>query len=359
MRSDDDDEKELDLQFDDQVLMSAHYDVSHVHDNSVHGDVPDHSVPEPILDLRLEEDDEEPHDVQQVHEHQEPHGVVHDVQQEIVAHAAIDHENDGTADHENDINERNVQIPNAGVRGTNTEPIKRFDTGVELEPDNALVKSQQTFINDNPPTTPLELALAAELARKILQIKKLTGEVVKLKQFISKRKQTYKRKRKDDGAPTRALSAYNIFVQDRFEELAKQNEEALMSSNSDTKMKRVPPASLVAKTGNEWRQLPAEEKKVFEERAKTDKKRYEEEMGKYQPPEKQVNKKRNKTGYNMFFSAHVARLKQSENGVPSERGSVARLVGSAWKVRRLYLLWAASFLFESSMLTCFYFLQRN
>jgi hypothetical protein len=27
------------------------------------------------------------------------------------------------------------------------------------------------------------------------------------------------------------------------------------------------------------------------------------------------------------------RLKQSELGVPSERGSVARLVGNAWKVR--------------------------
>jgi hypothetical protein len=33
----------------------------------------------------------------------------------------------------------------------------------------------------------------------------------------------------------------------------------------------------------------------------------------------------------MFFSAHVLRLKASENGVPSERGSVARLVGTAWK----------------------------
>jgi len=33
----------------------------------------------------------------------------------------------------------------------------------------------------------------------------------------------------------------------------------------------------------------------------------------------------------MFFSAHVLRLKQSEAGVPSERGSVARLVGNAWK----------------------------
>lgn len=54
-------------------------------------------------------------------------------------------------------------------------------------------------------------------------------------------------------------------------------------------------------------------------------------MAQYQPPDKQANRKRNKTGYNMFFSQHVLRLKQTESGVPSERGSVARLVGTAWK----------------------------
>lgn len=68
-------------------------------------------------------------------------------------------------------------------------------------------------------------------------------------------------------------------------------------------------------------------------RAREDRKRYEEQMAKYQPPDKQANRKRNKTGYNMFFSAHVLRLKQTDAGVPSERGSVARLVGNAWKVR--------------------------
>ena len=55
-------------------------------------------------------------------------------------------------------------------------------------------------------------------------------------------------------------------------------------------------------------------------------------MAAYQPPEKEACKKRNKTGYNMFFSAYVLQLKQSAAGVPPERGSVARLVGNAWKV---------------------------
>ena len=212
-------------------------------------------------------------------------------------------------------------------------PIKRFDTKVEIEPTDTNIKAQQSFIQENNPTSDLEKALSAELGRKNSQIEKLKSEVIKLKQFISKRKQTYKRKRKEDGAPTRALSAYNIFVQERFEELAKENEQALMNADKDAPMKRVLPSNLVAKTGHEWRALPEEKKKVYRERAKADKKRYNDAMSKYHPPEKQVNKKRNKTGYNMFFSSHVNELKQNDGGVPSERGSVARLVGNAWKVR--------------------------
>ena len=82
-------------------------------------------------------------------------------------------------------------------------------------------------------------------------------------------------------------------------------------------------------------------------RAKQDRKRYDEQMAKYQPPDKQVNRKRNKTGYNMFFSAHVLRLKQSDQGVPSERGSVARLVGNAWKVSVSKLLFVIEMRFQA------------
>lgn len=62
-------------------------------------------------------------------------------------------------------------------------------------------------------------------------------------------------------------------------------------------------------------------------------------MENYTPPERDgENKKRSKTGYNMFFSAYVLQLKQSAAGVPPERGSVARLVGNAWKVRKNIIL---------------------
>lgn len=222
----------------------------------------------------------------------------------------------------------------------NAEVTKGDDSGDSISADalvepkadvDPLVKEQQELIKSTAPSTVLEIALSEELGRKQLHVDRLSNEVMKLKAFISKRKQTYKRKRKDEGAPTRALSAYNIFVQDRFSRLAKENEAALKSADSDAQLKRVPPASLVASTGNQWKELSAEEKHYYEERAKTDRKRYEDQMAKYHPPDKQANRKRNKTGYNMFFSAHVLQLKRSESGVPSERGSVARLVGNAWK----------------------------
>lgn len=254
----------------------------------------------------------------------------------------IEEPNDQEDNNEHDINEDNTPKSTSPPLESDKE-VKRFDTGVEIEPTNAMVKAQQKFIKENKATTPLEVALSGELDRKNTQIEKLKSEVIKLKQFISKRKQTYKRKRKEDGAPTRALSAYNIFVQERFEQLAKENEQALMNADKDASMKRVPPSSLVAKTGHAWRALPEDEKKKYRERAKADKKRYNEQMAKYQPPEKQINKKRNKTGYNMFFSAHVNRLKDIDNGVPSERGSVARLVGNAWKVRLFPLFATCSF----------------
>jgi len=197
--------------------------------------------------------------------------------------------------------------------------------------DPIVVAQQQELISRSIPSTQLEIALTDEIKRKDFQIDRLSREISKLKAFISKRKQTYKRKRKEEGAPTRALSAYNIFVQDRFSQLAKDNEAALKSPDATAQLKRVPPASLVASTGNEWKELSAEEKARYEEKAREDRRRYEAQMATYNPPEKQRNKKRNKTGYNMFFSAHVLQLKDSEAGVPSERGSVARLVGNAWK----------------------------
>lgn len=241
----------------------------------------------------------------------------------------------GGGEEEDDVGEEEVDVEEE----TSPKSEKKDDdevSDVEANEDtissDPKVQEEIAIIKSHEPKTELEHALTDMLKRRDERIAGLAGEIRKLKAFISKRKQTYKRKRKEEGAPTRALSAYNIFIQDRFSKLAKENELALKSSDSDAKLKRVPPASLVAAAGNLWKDLPAEEKAHYEERAREDRKRYEEQMAKYQPPDKQSNRKRNKTGYNMFFSAHVVRLKATESGVPSERGSVARLVGNAWKV---------------------------
>ena len=201
------------------------------------------------------------------------------------------------------------------------------------DPIDAAAKERADFIKKSKAgaKSELELALYAELESKDEQIARLSEEILKLKGFVSKRKQQYKRKRKDDNAPTRAMSAYNIFIKERFSKLAKQNEDALKSKDAGIPLERVPPSSLVASSGSAWKELSAEEKAEYEEKAKADRKRYQEEMSNYQPPEKTQQRKRNKTGYNIFFTAHVTEMKRSEEGVPSERGSVARLVGNAWK----------------------------
>jgi hypothetical protein len=207
------------------------------------------------------------------------------------------------------------------------------DTDAVAPSDLTANKERQDFIKKSKADakSELELALYAELESKDEQIARLTKEILKLQGFVSKRKQQYKRKRKDGKAPTRALSAYNIFVKERFSRLAKQNQEALKSNDVDTSLERIPSATLVASSGSLWKDLSKEEKAYYEEKAKADQKRYQEEMANYQPPEKTQQRKRNKTGYNMFFSAHVTEMKRTEEGVPSERGSVARLVGNAWK----------------------------
>lgn len=186
------------------------------------------------------------------------------------------------------------------------------------------------IISDSAPRTGLEHALKAELDRQIQHNEMLVGECTKLRGFISKRKQTYKRKRKDESAPRKKLSGYNLFVRERFAKIAKANEDALKNADSGAELKRIPPASNIASSGHAWSQLSAEEKARYNEMAKPDEDRFQKETADYTAPDK-VNRKRAKTGYNVFFSKHVLELKQNDGGVPSERGSVARIVGDAWK----------------------------
>ena len=143
------------------------------------------------------------------------------------------------------------------------EEEEDVSAAIERRPD---VIAQNEYIAGAAATTELEKAMKDALDRKDAHIRRLQNEIDKMRAFVSKRKQTYKRKRKDEGAPIRALSAYNIFIKERFAELARQNEDALKSADSGAVMKRVPPANLVTKTGNEWKDLSPEIKAKYEER---------------------------------------------------------------------------------------------
>jgi CHAT domain-containing protein len=172
--------------------------------------------------------------------------------EDIVNHEPTDSEHHPSTDAEKDKE-----------NGTTAKVVVDDDASTEEIDPELMLKME--VINNTVPGTELEIAMREILKRKEHHIARLSQEITKLKAFISKRKQTYKRKRKDEGAPTRALSAYNIFVQERFARLAKDNENALKSDDADAKLKRVPPANLVASTGNEWKELTAQDKEKYEE----------------------------------------------------------------------------------------------
>ena len=74
----------------------------------------------------------------------------------------------------------------------------------------------------------------------------------------------------------------------------------------------------------------------FLSRAKQDIDRYEQENAAYlAAPAKDQNliRKRNKTGYNVFFSRKVNEVNncQDKSHIPTKRGAIARFVGDAWK----------------------------
>jgi len=232
----------------------------------------------------------------------------------------------------------NEKENNRNSMGSSTEYLNNSVVSRSGEQENDATEGEKTsgpmsyvFEAENM-STDLERKLFKTVTEQKQIINRMNSELSKLRKFIGKRKQSYKRKRKAGDVPTRALSAYNIFVRERFSKLASENEHALYSSDVGVELKRVPPATLVAKTGVQWKDLPEEEKGQYRIIAEVDKKRYETQMSEYtsNKPKKQ---KRSKTGYNMFFSEFVKEFKATnkEGDTPPERGLMARLVGHAWK----------------------------
>lgn len=76
------------------------------------------------------------------------------------------------------------------------------------------------------------------------------------------------KRQKDPNAPKRPLTAYMYYATDMREQVKQENPNATFGD--------------VGKIiGDKWRQLGAEEKKVYEEKAVADKKRYEDEKAAY------------------------------------------------------------------------------
>lgn len=144
---------------------------------------------------------------------------------------------------------------------TQNVPNEEEEETPETDPEAA---AQKELIATSTPTTDLEIALRAELTRQVKINDRLVSEITKLNNFLSKRKQTYKRKRKENEAPRKSLSAYNIFVKEHFAKLAEKNKEALKSGDLSKQMTRVPPAQKVAEAGRAWKALSAEEKAKYE-----------------------------------------------------------------------------------------------
>lgn len=186
------------------------------------------------------------------------------------------------------------------------------------------------LIASRDPNSSLEHAMAEELEHRAVIINHQSNEIKKLKTFIAKRKKRYTRRQKEAAAPRKPLSAYNVFMKGEFKKLRVENDAILNNIDSEEELKRLASSTILKDVARIWNLLSSEEKAPYEQKAREDKRRYEEEMAAYTRPKRQVCK-RNKTGYNLFYSHFVITLKQSGEGVPSERGKVARLVGDAWK----------------------------
>lgn len=77
------------------------------------------------------------------------------------------------------------------------------------------------------------------------------------------------KKRKDPNAPKRASNAYMIFCKERRARLKQERPD-------------LPFGKVGAQLGDIWRQMSAEEKKPYEDRAASDRERYKQELEKYQ-----------------------------------------------------------------------------
>ena len=135
-----------------------------------------------------------------------------------------------------------------------------------LEPND--IRNRE-IINDSTPKSELEVALTSELHRLTRQNELLSQECTRLrgcftsstttnaKKNIFRKQINYKRKRKDESAPRKVLSGYNLFVRERYAKIAKDNEEAMKSGAKQMVNTNI------SSSGKAWNMLTTEEKEKY------------------------------------------------------------------------------------------------
>jgi len=134
----------------------------------------------------------------------------------------------------------------------------------DLEPND--IRNRE-MINNSTPKSELEVALTSELHRLTRKNELLNQEVTRLRGFFTSTTKTkknifrkqinYKRKRKDESAPRKVLSGYNLFVRERYAKAAKDNE----SLNGGAK--QVVNTNDISSSGKAWNMLTTEEKEKY------------------------------------------------------------------------------------------------
>jgi hypothetical protein len=113
----------------------------------------------------------------------------------------------------------------------------------------------------------------------------MDGVVAPKKKTNKKKKK--KRKNADDGLPKRPLSAYNLFFQAKREEMLSklntakaesQNEHHADQDGDDDELMQMPQQMLGKLIGKQWRELKANEKKIFQDMEDRDCERYRREI---------------------------------------------------------------------------------
>jgi hypothetical protein len=125
--------------------------------------------------------------------------------------------------------------------------------------------------------------------------------------------------KKDPNAPKRPLNAYMYFSQDKRDELKKKNFAA---------------KEILSELGRMWKNLSEKKRLPYEQKAKKDKERFQEEMKNYSPPEgesksKKSGPKKPLTAFMIYRKDVYQKVKEENEGMKIT--DISKIIGDMWK----------------------------